>query len=79
MDAYIKAKASKDDQILLECEQWELNSWPKVALKMPAAASPNDIEDLARQAEKINVNYSVLYRKVQFTKTEKINLTPEEL
>ena len=35
MDAYMQAKASKDDQKLLELEQWELNSWPKVALKLP--------------------------------------------
>ena len=36
MDSYIKAKSSGIEEILLEVEQWELNSWPKIALKLPS-------------------------------------------
>ena len=65
MNAYIKAKASKDEQVLLEVEQWELNSWPKVALKLPAAGQGRDLEELVERAEIINVNCSLLYRDLK--------------
>ena len=32
MEAYIKAKNSGNETILLETEQWEENAWPKICL-----------------------------------------------
>jgi hypothetical protein len=46
--------------VVLELEQWQLNSWPKVALKLPGNGSAKDLEQLAKQCEELGLNYSLL-------------------
>ena len=65
MEAYIQAKQSKDDQILMELAQWELNSWPKISLKLPGNQDSKDLLQLAKKAEELNINYTLLDREIQ--------------
>ena len=79
MDAYIRAKNSTSEQVKLECQQWELNSWPKVTLKLPSANGAKDILRLHEQAESMGVNNAVIRRNVTFQEKVKVKLTDEEL
>ena len=79
VDAYIRAKNSSSDQVKLECSQWELNSWPKVTLKLPSASGAKEILRLHEQAETMGVNNAVIRREVTFFEKVKVKLTAEEL
>ena len=48
MEAYIKAKNSGNETILLETEQWEENAWPKICLKLPSQQGSKDLLALAK-------------------------------